>query len=62
MAKKPPALKLHRWRITRIRATPAELIGHVDAPNEAEAIREAIRIFRITNLQKQQRLAAQRVK
>ena len=41
--------KLHRWRISRIRGTPAEFIGYVEAPNEAEAIRQAIKQFEISD-------------
>jgi hypothetical protein len=53
--------KLHRWRISRIRGTPAEFIGYVEAPNEAEAIREAIKQFQISDPEKQRRLVAHRV-
>ena len=38
--------KLYEWRITRIRAAP---LGYVEAPDEAEAIREAIRRERTPN-------------
>jgi hypothetical protein len=53
--------KLHRWRISRIRGTPAEFIGYVEAPNEAEAIKEAIKHFEISDPEKQKWLVAQRV-
>ena len=32
--------KLHRWRISRIRGTPAEFIGYVEAENEEQAIKQ----------------------
>jgi hypothetical protein len=54
--------KLHRWRIVRLRATPAEQIGYVEAPDEAAAIAEAIRAYGITDPERQKRLVAQRVK
>jgi hypothetical protein len=34
--------KLHRWRISRIRGTPAEFIGYVEAPDEEQAIKHTI--------------------
>jgi hypothetical protein len=37
----PKSQKLYRWRITRIRASPAALIGYVKAPNAEQAIRAA---------------------
>jgi hypothetical protein len=61
MAKRP-STKMYEWRITRIRSTPAALIGHVEAPNAEQAIQEAIREFGITDAQQQKRLAAQPVK
>jgi hypothetical protein len=56
-----PKPKLHRWRISRIRGTPAEFIGYVEAPNEAEAIKQAIKQFEISDPEKQKRLVAQRI-
>jgi hypothetical protein len=53
--------KLHRWRISRILGTPVEFIGYVEAPNEAEAIRQAIKQYGIADAEKQKRLVAQRV-
>jgi hypothetical protein len=42
--KKPPAppQKLHRWRISRIKATPAVDLGTVEAPDADAAIKVAI--------------------
>ena len=55
------AQKLYRWRITRIKASPAALIGWVEAPDAEQAIRAAIREFEITNPEHQKRLVAQRM-
>jgi hypothetical protein len=54
--------KLHRWRISRIIERRAKLIGYVKAPDEEQAIREAIKQFKIRDAEKQKRLVAQRVK
>jgi len=54
--------KLYRWRISRIRGSPAEFIGYVDAPDVATAIKRAIEEFEITDPEKRERLVAQRVK
>jgi hypothetical protein len=54
--------KMYRWRISRIRGTPAEFIGFVEAPHEAAAIKKAIEEFDITDPEKKKRLVAQRVK
>jgi hypothetical protein len=62
MAKRIPRTKLYEWRITRICATPAALIGHVQAPDADLAIKAAIEKYGIRNPQEQTRLAAQRVK
>jgi len=62
MSKRPAPQKLYQWRITRIRSTPAALIGHVEAPDAEQAIKEAIREFGITDPEQQKRLAAQPVK
>ena len=62
MSKRSPRPTLYEWRITRIRSTPAVLIGHVEAPDADQAIQEAIRKYEITNPHDQGRLAAQRVK
>ena len=62
MPKRSPPPTLYEWRITRIRSTPAVLIGHVQAPDADQAIQEAIRKYEITSPQEQERLAAQRVR
>jgi hypothetical protein len=58
----PPREKLFRWRISRIRATPAVEIGTVEAPDADRAIEEAIKYYGITNQVHQERLVARRVK
>jgi hypothetical protein len=62
MPKRTPRIKLFEWRITRIRATPARLIGYVQAADAEQAVKEAIARYGIDNPQEQARLAAQRVK
>jgi hypothetical protein len=62
MSKRSLPQKLYEWRITRIRSTPAAFIGHVEAPDAEEAVKEAIRKFGITDPDQQKRLAAQPVK
>jgi hypothetical protein len=59
---KRPSKKMYEWRITRIRSTPAALIGYVEAPDAEQAIEEAIRAFGITDAEQQRRLAALPVK
>jgi hypothetical protein len=56
-----PKSKLHRWRISRIRGTPVEFIGYVEAENEKQAIRQAIKQFAISDTEKRKWLVAQRV-
>ena len=54
----PRQPQTYRWRISRLKATPAEYIGEVEAPDEASAIK--IEEFQITERWKQSRLVAQR--
>jgi hypothetical protein len=56
------SIKTYRWRISRIRGTPAEFIGYVEAPDDASAIKKAIEEFQITDREKRERLVVQRVK
>jgi len=37
----------HRWSISLIKATPAKYLGQVFAKDEAEAIREAAKEFKV---------------
>jgi hypothetical protein len=48
-----------RWCISLINATPAALLGYVEAPDAESAIKKAIEEFKITDPQKQRRLIAQ---
>jgi hypothetical protein len=50
----------YRWAVYHITGTPAKLLGHVEAPDEESAIKQAIEEFGITNPQLQKRLLAQR--
>jgi hypothetical protein len=59
---KRPSKKMFEWWITRIRSTPAALIGYVEAPDAEQAIKEAIRAFGVTDPEQQKRLAAVPVK
>jgi hypothetical protein len=61
MPKRSPRSELPRWRITRIRSTPAADIVIVKAPDAESAIKEAIRLYGITDVEQQKRLAARRV-
>ena len=54
-----PKPKLQRWRISRIRGTPVEFIGYVEATDEKQAIKQAIKQFQIST-EKQKWLVAQR--
>jgi hypothetical protein len=57
MAKRPTE---YRWKIYRLRGTPAAFIGAVVAPDEKAAIKAAIEEFEIDNPAQQKRLLAQR--
>jgi hypothetical protein len=50
--------KKKRWRIALIRGTPVEHIGYVEAPDQAAAIKRAIREYKITDREKQKWLVA----
>jgi len=50
-----------RWRIIRLKASPAVELGTVEAPDADTAIQVAIKEFEITNPEHQRRLAARRV-
>jgi hypothetical protein len=62
MTKRPPLNPKanHSWGVYRLRGTPAESIGAVDAPDEQTAIKKAIEDYAITDPQKRARLIAQR--
>jgi hypothetical protein len=44
-----PSEKMHRWRISRIRSTPAVEIGYIDAPDAEKAVAEAIKRYEISD-------------
>jgi hypothetical protein len=54
------AKKEYSWNIDRLRGTPAQFIGGVEAPDEAKAIKKAIEEFKITNPAMQKRQLAHR--
>jgi hypothetical protein len=60
MAKKIASQKEYSWNVTRIRGTPAQFIGVVNAPDKDTAIKRAIEQFKITNPEHRKRLMAQR--
>lgn len=45
--KTKPREHLHRWSISLIKATPAKYLGQVFAKDEAEAISEAAKEFKV---------------
>ena len=62
MAKKPVHPKEDVWEISRIKFTPAAVLGRINAPDAESAVKEWIEKFNITNEEHQQRLVARRVK
>jgi hypothetical protein len=61
MAKKAKP-RTRTWLVSRIKSTPAAVVGYVDAPDAESAIKEAIEKFGITDREQQQRLIARPVK
>jgi hypothetical protein len=62
MRTSPTPTKLYRWRVIRLRGSPALFVGDVDAPDETSAIEKAITTYNITNPKHQRGLAARRIK
>jgi len=60
MAKKPP--RTRTWVVSRIKGTPAAVLGHVEAPDAESATKTAIEKFEITDSEQQKRLAVRPVK
>jgi Phage tail protein (Tail_P2_I) len=60
MAKKPARERV--WEISRIKGTPAAILGRIKAPDAESAIREWIEKFDITDPEQQSRLVARPVK
>jgi 1,2-phenylacetyl-CoA epoxidase PaaB subunit len=61
-SKRPSRSKHPRWRITRIRSTPATEIGTVHTPDAASAIEEAIQRYDIRQPWQRERLVARRIR
>jgi hypothetical protein len=59
LAKSSPA-KTYRWKVYRLRSSPAAFIGAIVATDEKAAITAAIEEFGIENPGQQKRLLAQR--
>jgi hypothetical protein len=58
--KKPPEMRT--WEISRIKGTPAAVLGRIKAPTAERAVEEWIEKFNITDPEQQQRLVARPVK
>jgi hypothetical protein len=59
MAKKPSEVRT--WEISRIKGTPAAILGRIKAPTAKRAVQEWIEKFGITDPQQQERLVARLV-
>jgi hypothetical protein len=60
MAKKPARERV--WEISRIKGTPAAILGRINAPDAETAVKEWIEKFGITDPEQQERLVARSVK
>jgi len=60
MAKKPVRDRV--WEISRIKGTPAAILGRIEAPDSEGAIKKWIETYDISDPQQQQRLVARLVK
>jgi hypothetical protein len=60
MAKKPVHERV--WEISRIKGTPAAVLGRIEAPDAESAIQKWIETYGITDPDQQKRLAARPVK
>jgi hypothetical protein len=58
--KKPS--QMPTWEISRIKATPAAILGRINAPDAETAVKEWIEKFGITDREQQQRLMARPLK
>ena len=61
MARLASKRALPRWKIIRLKATPAEELGTIEVPDAEPAIRIAIEQFEIDDPHRQRRLVARRV-
>jgi hypothetical protein len=57
---KPPTN--YRWRIIHLSDLPAKTLGYVEAPDSETAIKRAVEEFKITDVQAQERVLAERSK
>ena len=53
--------KQYRWKISRIKVSPAAFVGVVYAPDEKSAVKAAIAEFKITKPEHQKRLITRRI-
>ena len=58
--KKSPEMRT--WEVSRIKGTPAVILGRINAPDAETAVKEWIEKFGITDPEHQQRLVARLVK
>jgi hypothetical protein len=59
MAKKPARERV--WEISRIKGTPAAILGRIEAPTAEKAIEDWAEKFGITDEEQKSRLAARRI-
>ena len=57
--KTKPQERLLHWRITLIKGTPARYLGHVDAPDEETARKEAAKEFKVAEALRDRIVATQ---
>jgi hypothetical protein len=62
MRTSPTPTKLYRWRVIRLRGSPALFVGDVDSHDVTNANQKAITTYNITNPYHQRLLAARRIK
>jgi hypothetical protein len=60
--KKPAQPKEHIWEISRIKSTPAAILGRINGPDAETAVKEWIEKFGISDPEQQQRPVARPVK
>ena len=56
------SVRLRTWEISRIKGTPAAILGRVEARDAEDAIKKAIEEFGITDPEHQKRLVARAVR